>query len=169
LASGLRLGLTGLGLLLNSFLTVSNCFGSETEPIFPLPVEDAVDIIAPFLQSHEWSGQDPAHTALVPILYANRHTHELRRSASSALCDLSRIWQSAWAMLSSRQHVSSLVPGDGGDGCSLVIIWRRRSGDSQDDAFALLVRRRIQRLVTPISPLSPAFEVRMPTQLTSEC
>jgi hypothetical protein len=72
-------------------------------------------------------------------------------------------------MLSSRQHVSSLVPGDGGDGCSLVIIGRRRSGDSQDDAFALLVRRRIQRLVTLISPLSPAFEVRMPTQLTSEC
>lgn len=101
LTNRLRLGLAVLRFLLDSFLAVSNCFRSKTEPIFPLPVEDAVDIVTPLLQSHERSGQDPAQTALVLILYANRHTHELRRSASSALCDLSRILQRACAMLSS--------------------------------------------------------------------
>lgn len=101
LTNGLRLGLTVLRFLLDSFLAVSDCFRSKTEPIFPLPVEDAVDIVTPLLQCHERSGQDPAQTALVLVLYATQHTHELRRSASSALCDLSRMLQSACAMLSS--------------------------------------------------------------------
>jgi hypothetical protein len=54
-----------------------------------------------------------------------------------------------------RQRVSSLVPVTATVG-SLIIIWRRRCGNSQDNAPTLLVCRSIQRLVNPISPYNVA-------------